>query len=509
MTAETNELLRHRRLVDALKEPSVYAHPVVDVVVHETHISSVVVAGDFAYKLKKPLDLGFLDFRDLAARQHYCQEELRVNARLAPAIYRQVVTVTVDAAGVHIDGPGEVVDYAVCMERFDQSELLGSIADRAPLPPSLIGRLAEVLVEFHGSADVTEGTYGDARYVQRTTESELVALEGMTLPEQARETLSTVGPALRELVESVRPALEARYREGAIRECHGDLHLDNLLARNGDVVAFDAIEFAPELRWIDTASDIAFPVMDLFRRGLAPPARHLRSRYLELSGDYASLRVLPFYTAYRALVRAKVTAIQQTQSGATPDAASLLPYLTIAEEVLTPDTPKLLITHGLSGSGKSTVAQEWVEQAGVIRLRSDVERKRLFGLAPNDDSGSAMDAGIYTGEATARTYDRLTELARGVLRAGYTPLVDATFLRASEREQCHDLAAAEGAAFGILALDVPEATLRERLRQRAAMAGEASEADERVLDHQLERVEPLTATERGHCLGLAPHGLDG
>ena len=185
------------------------------------------------------------------------------------------------------------------------------------------------------------------------------------------------------------------------------------------------------------------------------------------------------------------------------------PYLTIAEEVLTPDTPKLLITHGLSGSGKSTVAQEWVEQAGVIRLRSDVERKRLFGLAPNDDSGSAMDAGIYTGEATARTYDRLMELARRVLRAGYTPLVDATFLRASERHQYHDLAAAEGAAFGILALDVPEATLRERLRQRAAMAGEASKADGRVLDHQLERLEPLTATERDHCLGLEPHGVDG
>lgn len=499
-----DELAAHRARVDAMRRPGLYQHAAEDISVHETHISSVVLAGDYAYKLKKPLDLGFLDFRSLAARRYYCEEELRVNSRLAPAIYRSVVALTDDDGGLAIDGHGEVVDYAVCMERFDQSELLSHVVEAAPPPGWLVDRTADVLADFHGSAPVADPDYGRASAIQAVALANLDALGEMALPHPAAEALAGVAAGFRDRAQEVGPALERRHRDGAIRECHGDLHLDNILVRNGEVMAFDAIEFSPELRWIDTASDIAFPVMDLFRRGLPEAGRRLRSRYLETRGDYSALAVWPFYTAYRALVRAKVEAIKQGQEGGAPSAGALMPYLTVAEEALIPDPPRLLITHGLSGSGKSTVAQAWVEQQGVIRLRSDVERKRLFGLSPDADSGSGLDAGIYTAEATEKTYWRLGELARMTLRAGYTPLVDATFLRAAERQRLQSVADEEGADFGILALETDEATLRERLRRRAEQAGEASEADERVLDQQLASVEPLTDAERGHCLGPYP-----
>jgi len=462
------------------------------------------LAGDFAYKLKKPLDLGFLDFRSLASRKHYCAEELRVNARLAPAVYRRVAAITEDDAGIQLDGSGEVVDYAVCMVRFDQSELLGRIVEDGGLTDAIINQLADVLARFHQEAAVASGDYGHAAGIQQVALVNLDALTAMTLPQRLRDGVDRVEPQLRERAQQMAPALEQRQRQGAIRECHGDLHLENVLYRDGEVMAFDAIEFAPELRWIDTASDIAFPIMDLFRRGEVAAARRLRNRYLEMGGDYEALRVLPFYVAHRALIRAKVTAIQQAESGGMPEEASLAPYISLAQGALTADTPRLLITHGLSGSGKSTVAQDWVEQAGVIRLRSDVERKRLFGLAPDADSASGLDGGIYTTAATEQTYERLAELARLVLGAGYTALVDATFLRQGEREQFHEVARSAGADFGILALTADEATLRQRLRQRAADAGEASEADERVLDQQLEHVEALTATEREHCVAPEP-----
>jgi aminoglycoside phosphotransferase family enzyme/predicted kinase len=504
MAQDSDELAGHRRRIAALCDPALYAHAVTEVVVHETHISSIVLAGEFAYKLKKPLDLGFLDFRSLAAREHYCAEELRVNARLAPALYQRVVAITADDNGLHLDGPGEVVDYAVCMVRFDQSELLGHIVEDGGLSDGLVDELADVLTRFHQQAAIASDDYGQAATVQDRALENLDSLERMSVPPRTREALDTLGPAFRERARAMAPALAERQRQGAVRECHGDLHLENLLVRDGEVMAFDAIEFAAELRWIDTASDMAFPVMDLLRRGEAAAARRLRNRYLETGGDYEALRVLPFYVAYRALVRAKVTAIQQEQSQGSPDEASLMPYLRLAQDTLVPDSPRVLVTHGLSGSGKSTVSQAWVEQAGVIRLRSDVERKRLFGLAPDAASASGLDSGIYTAQATGETYDRLAELARLVLRAGYTPLVDATFLRRAERDQLHEVARAEGADFNILALTADEATLRERLRRRAAEAGEASEADERVLDHQLRHVEALTDSERAHCLGPEP-----
>jgi aminoglycoside phosphotransferase family enzyme/predicted kinase len=499
-----DELTAHRARVAALADPAVYDHPVDQVVVHETHISSVVLAGDYAYKLKKPLDLGFLDFRELAARRYYCQEELRVNARLAPAIYRAVVALTEGPEGLRIDGEGEVVDYAVCMERFDQSELLGQVVATAAPPGWLMDRMGDVLADFHAEAPVAGSAWGQADAIQEVALGELDALKAMALPDAAADALASLATGFRERVQAAGPALDQRRRDGAVRECHGDLHLDNVLVRGGAVMAFDAIEFSPELRWIDTANDMAFPVMDLFRRGLPAAARRLRSRYLEACGDYGALTVLPLYTAYRALVRAKVAAIKEGQAGGTPSAQALMPYLATADQALVPDAPRVLITYGLSGSGKSTVSQKWVEQEGVIRLRSDVERKRLYGLRADADSGSGLDAGIYTAEATERTYERLAELARSVLRAGFTPLVDATFLRSSERQRLQAVAADEGADFAIIALENDETTLRQRLRQRAAEAGEASEADERVLERQLAHVEPLGESERRHCIGPDP-----
>ncbi|MCO6440082.1 MAG: AAA family ATPase [Nitrococcus mobilis] len=499
-------LAEHRRRVAALQRAQGWPQPAEKVEVIETHISTVLLGGDYAYKLKKPVDLGFLDFTGLDRRHYYCMEEVRLNRRLAPHVYLDVVPVTEDASGSRLGGTGEVVDYAVKMRRFPQAALLGNRAQRGALEYELIERLADKLADFHAATAIaTDPLYGAPDRISQRALENFGALERNFAGQKQAVRLHRLRIWVQEAAQRLTAAFARRQREGHVRECHGDLHLDNIIAWDGELAAFDCIEFAPDLRWIDTANDIAFTVMDLYFRAQPVAAHHLLNAYLERSGDYSALEVIPFYSVYRALVRAKVDTLSLEERCATLEARQVTlervdRYLALAEYLAQPDPAHLVITFGVAGSGKSTAAQALVERFGCIRLRSDVERKRLLGLAKYAHTGSSLGGGAYTHAQTQQTYARLRALAAGVLSAGFVPIVDATFLDRAQRRRFAELAEARQAGFAILALEVPPAQLRWRIAQRCTEGRDASEADLSVLEQQLEQCESLDAGEREHAI---------
>ena len=499
-------------LVQALMRPGVLPGSEAGVELIETHISWVLLAGDYAWKLKKPLDLGFLDFSTVERRREACEAELRLNRRTVPELYEAVVPVWCVGEGVRVDGDPPAAgagpdDYLVRMRRFEQSALLAYRLAAGALTPELFDRLARHVADFHAAAAVAkpgEG-FGDAAAVLAPVRQNFAQVRERIEDPALLAELARVEAWAEAQAVMLAPVFDARLAEGRVRECHGDLHLGNLIVLEGEPRLFDAIEFSAELRWTDVVADIAFLVMDLQLRGRNLLANRFLNAWLERSGDYAGLRLLPWYVSYRAMVRAKIAAIRASQvdgEARTQSVAECARYLALAAAQARPTAPALLIASGVSGSGKSSQSQPLVEQCGVIRVRADVERKRLFGLDAEVASGSALGGGLYSAEATARTYARLAELARAVVAAGYPVLVDATFLKRAQRRSLAELAEALGVPFVILAFDAPSEVLRERVRRRAEAGKDASEADVAVLDAQLRAREPFEEEELARVLSI-------
>lgn len=470
----------------------------------DTHISSVVLAGDLAYKLKKPLDLGFLDFLSLQARHRACLEELRLNRRLAPQIYLRVSAVTGSIEAPRIDGDGPVIDWAVCMRRFDPDAILSRLVDR--IDGQLIETLATEVARFHQTIARCDpaASFGSADAAYAPMTQNLAHIE-----RHVPKTAATLAPlkawtaAQRRRLGSV---LEARKQAGHVRECHGDLHLGNVALIDDRPVVFDAIEFNPGLRWIDTISDTAFMTMDLQERARPDLAYRYLSRYLQHTGDYEGLSVLRFYEVYRALVRAKIAAIRVGQSDLDAPTrrsvcAELDAYLAFARRLTVPRHGAVIITVGVSGSGKSHLSRSLPDSLPAVCLRSDLERKRLLGVDPVSD---ATEHGAYTPESTARTYARLDSLTREVVGAGYVAVVDATFLRRAQRAGFRDLAASLEVPFVIIDCDAPPEVLRERLLNRRERRDNVSDADLAVLEMQLAGREPLAPEESLRCIAVRP-----
>jgi hypothetical protein len=458
----------------------------------ETHVSWVLLCGALAYKLKKPLRLGFLDFTSVQARRHACEEEVRLNRRLAPNLYIDVVTVRGTPPEPRWHGSGPVIDHAVRMRRFPDGALFTERLAAGGLTGAHVDRLARRIAAFHEAAPVAEadGPYGRPPDIEAAARQVLEALA-------LHESDGALIPLSRWLDEEARrlaPVWEARRERGRVREVHGDLHLANAVVVDGDVLAFDCIEFDPALRWIDVASDAAFVVMDFLARGRRDFAFRFLDGWLERTGDHAGLPVLRHYAVYRALVRALVARLRGAPVPGEPD------YPALARRLAGPGDARLMITHGVSGSGKSFVAQRVLEQAGAVRLRSDVERKRLFGLGPLQRSATLVPGGIYTEDATRRTFATLHERARLALQSGYPTLVDAAFLRARERDSFRALAAELHVPFAILYCHARPEALRHRVEQRQRQGRDASEADVAVLEHQLETHEPLGEAERREAI---------
>lgn len=489
-----------RRLVEALRQPACYDHPCRDIEVVETHLSWVVLTGPYAYKLKKPVDLGFADFSTLALRRAACEQELRLNRRLAPLLYRDVVAITGTPEAPRVGGDGLVLEHAVRMVQFGQGDLAGAQLRAGRLGASHVDRLAADVAAFHASVPWAGGSAG-----RGAPESTHLALRGTLARLRA---MPGWGARLEPLVrwcerrfEAIAPALEQRRRAGCVRECHGDLHLGNMALLDGRLVMFDCIEFNPALRWIDTASDIAFTVMDLAHHGAPALAHRFLNAYLEATGDHGALNVLDYFLVYRALVRADVAAIRATQRARQrePRAAALAEaraYLALARRYTRRPQPALIITHGVAGSGKTTLAQQLLERHGLIRVRSDVERKRLFRLDPFARTGPDAGQGLYDRAATAATYAALRDRAALVVQAGYGVVVDATFLRRDQRAAFAELARRLGCPFRILACTARASTLRARVAGRCIAREDASDATPAVVDQQLAACEPPGPGER-------------
>jgi aminoglycoside phosphotransferase family enzyme/predicted kinase len=487
------------QLVQSLQSPCAYNHPVRHIRLLETHISWVILTGEYAYKLKKPVNLGFLDFSTLEQRYFYCQEEIRLNRRLAPELYLGVVPITGTAEAPSMAGTGRPIEFAVQMREFPQEALLSHVLQRRELMPHHIDSLAREIAGFHSRIGIAspDSPFGNPEVVHQATEE---CLAHLTPGDQSNALVEHIKSWCQTEFDARRDEFLKRKQLGFVRECHGDTHLGNMLLLDCRPVLFDCIEFNERFRWIDVLSEIAFTVMDLEDRGNPAAARRFLSEYLEETGDYGGLFVFRYYLVYRALVRAKVTSIRLDQEDVLPDERKALltefdGYVDLAERYTRPPRPILAITHGPSGSGKSTVAMAVVEELGAVRVRSDVERKRLLGLKPLERT-DRIAADVYSAAATDRTYTRLAELVSAAVRAGYPVVADATFLKRSQRQQFHRLATELDVPFVILDLQASENDLRRRVTQRVMAGGDASEADLAVLTQQLATREPLDGEEQ-------------
>lgn len=490
--------------IEGLRCPDAYEHPVDSVVLAETHISWVLLAGEFAYKIKKPVDFGFLDFTTLERRKFYCEEELRLNRRYAPDLYLAVVPVTGDTARPRIGGPGVPLDYAVKMRRFDPSQTFDHLASAQTLRPAYLDALAETLAAFHASTAraTPEDDHGLPDHQRRAAEFNFTTIRP-NLDDAADIARLEVLHAWTHEEYARREALFwQRKREGFIRECHGDLHLGNIVLMDGNPTLFDGIEFNEDLRWIDVLNELAFLVMDLESNGATKLAWRLLNHYLAIAGDYEGMALFDYYRLYRALVRAKIALLTRSEIADVHDRAALLAryrtYVDYGVHLISPRKARLFITYGLSGSGKSYLSGQLAQALPAIHLRSDVERKRLAGLAMRARTHSAEASDVYGAEMTEKTYRRLVDLAEILLNAGYSVTVDATFLRREQRDEQRQLAERCGADFLILDCRAPDELLRQRIQERAATGRDPSEADSSILDYQMVIREPLADDEWGY-----------
>ena len=485
--------------IHELLAPEAFPHPVSAITLRETHISWVILTGPFAYKIKKAVKFDFIDSLTLQRRRHLCEEELRLNRRLAPDLYVDVVAITRKNGCIAIDGDGAAIEYAVRMQQFSASDELPALLTTRDVKVAQMEALAESLAQFHLNATVAAPTQAPAK-----TELMYQSVFG-NLAQLLTHLSGEYSSALNRLIDwthdtaqALEPAFEARERSGFVRECHGDLHAANIVRWHGQLVPFDAIEFEPKLRWIDVISDVAFLVMDLASHERTDLASALLSRYLEVTGDYDGVRVLPFYAAYRALVRAKIDALaaEQLPSQAAELRQRLQRRIRAALTWTTRRQPTLVLMHGASGSGKSWLSRQLVPELGAIRIRSDLERKRLAGRQATQPSAASVREGIYAPQFTHRTYGRMVDCAENCLRAGFDVVVDASFLEVTDRELFRGLAKRFGALCLIVSCQADPITLAQRIEERSAGHSDPSDATLSVLDTQLRAMQPFESSEQ-------------
>ncbi len=487
-------------LIRAMLNPAVYGHPVTRVRLIETHISWVLLTGAFAFKIKKPVSLGFADFSTLEKRRAACDEELRLNKRLASRMYLGVVPIHGSVDEPKLFDSGDVIEYAIKMRQFPDENRLDRFTDDGRLNEDMVRDLAREVAEFHSRVPIA----GPAQHAQESERRFADIADNF-------ETINSLygdradGKLLGELREwSLDSLIENgdRFRkrrgDGFVRECHGDMHLANMAYLDDKVTIFDALEFNPELRWIDVMSEVAFVIMDLVHHERPDLASVFLSTYLEGTGDYEGLALLRHFLVYRAMVRAKVSAIRASQETADADARRQAledtgVFIDLAGRCMDyGGDPFMLITCGVSGSGKTLLSGRLVGQLDAVRIRSDVERTRQ--PAPGGDR--------YSSAARHRTYERLESCADKILAAGLAVIVDATFLDRQHRTRFWNLANEYSAPFCILCPVAPRDELARRVTARQAAGTDASEATVPVLERQLEDMDPLSSAEREFALEI-------
>ena len=484
-------------LVEQLMLPAAFDYPVKSVERIETHISWVILTDRYAYKIKKPLLLDFLDFSNLERRHYYCDEELRLNRPWASDIYLDVVAITDDAGQAKFGGSGPTIEYAVRMRRFDQDMRLDHQLAMGQLTVKDMRDLATAVATRHMAAPVVSSKFRQ-RVLEMTIQQmrdNFAALDGHVEPNCMSSLLEWTEHELR----AAAGVFEQRFDDGFARDCHGDLHLANLVRMPDGIRAFDCIEFSEDLRRIDVVCDIAFLLMDLVAKDRSDLAAHFLNRYLEHCGDYAGVALLDMYFVYRCLVRAKVAVIGSQECDVEKERlrhiAAADRYCRIALQQTSKPAATLIIMFGLSGSGKTWVSERLMAALPAIRLRSDVERKRLSGLSETADSGSDINKGIYTEHSSRDVYDHLLKLAKTILTARHNVILDAAFLHAADRNLALKMADSCGFAAVIVAVHAPISLMQERLKERGHNAVDASDAGLDVLEYQRSVAQSPAAAE--------------
>jgi aminoglycoside phosphotransferase family enzyme/predicted kinase len=504
-------------LIEALSNPAVYPHPVEQVEVRQTHISVVFLAGAHAYKLKKPVNPGFLDFTTVAKRLHFCREEIRLNRRLAPDVYLDVVPVVRTATGLQFEGKGEVLEWAVKMQRLPDEATILERLRRGEVGVELIESLARKIASFHRTAETNEriAAFGRFDAVAR------IILD--VLPQSASQVGITVSQTVFDRIRvrtqatlsRLRPLIESRAARGIPRDTHGDLHLEHIYyfpdkEPPADLVIIDCIEFNERFRFTDPVADMAFAVMDLVFHGRRDLARAFANAYFLAADDEAGRALLPLYTAYRAMVRGTVEAlllgekeVPESERAAARERARAHWLLALSELEEPGRKPCLLLVAGLPGTGKTTLAQGLVGNAGFCVVRSDVMRKDLAGLCSQEPAPPQLREALYTQEWNARTYAACLRRAEELLFAGKRVIVDATFREEKQRQTFLEAAVRWGVPGGILLCRTEPETVRKRLERRQR---DASDADWAIYLLVAQNWEKVGVSTRGVCQFISTEG---
>lgn len=471
-------------VIAGLLRPEAYPHPADALRLHETHGAWVILAGAYAYKLKKPVNFGFFDFSTFERRAADAEEEVRLNRRLAPATYLGVVDVVERDGGVRVGGPGRVLERAVWMRRLPADGMLKALLERDAATTGLIRRIARMVAAFHARAATgpgvdEHGAYANVQHHWRENFDQIKPFVGTVIP--AGE-LGAIEQYVDDFLRREEALLERRVAAGRVRDGHGDLHAASICLVGGQLVIFDCIEFAPRYRCLDVAAEVAFLAMDLDHAGRPDLAWTFVAEYVRASGDAELLELLDFYKCYRAFVRGKVLSLRLPQmvgddaegERITREARAYLDLASVYAGGI--PRPFLLVTSGLPGSGKSTLGRALSQRVGALQLSTDMLRKQAAGLAPTARAGGAFGSGIYTADRSRRTYAALRRRASRWLRRGVSVALDGTYGDPRERRLARALARRTSAHFLLVLTRCDEATTRRRLQGRALDAARVSDA---------------------------------
>ncbi|MGB3310008.1 MAG: AAA family ATPase [Nodosilinea sp.] len=481
-------------LIQQMCQPEFYSHPVAEPIrLLQTHVSYVLLTGDYAYKLKKPVNFGFLDYSTLEKRHHFCHEELRLNQRGAGPLYLEVVAIG-QVGDTYQLGSGTPVEYAVKMVQFPQDTLLSALYDRGELTDALMEELAVAVADFHLGAETSDHirSFGAVEQIRQAFDENYAQTEGFVGGPQTQSQFDGTKAYTDSFFVAHPDLFERRVAQNWIRACHGDLHLNNLCRWRDRLYLFDCIEFNEPFRYVDVMYDVGFVVMDLLSKDCAGLATVFLNHYIERTGDWEGVQLLPLYISRQAYVRAKVTSFllgdpsvdEDTKRQASETAAG---YYRLAWSVCQPRSGRIYLMAGLSGSGKSTTAGLLASQINAIHLRSDAVRKHLAEV-PLDRRG---DDSLYTPAMTEQTYDRLLTLGIALAQAGYPVILDAKYDRASLRQNAIERIQSAELPLAILHCTAPTTVLEQRVRDRA---GDIADATVAVLQRQ--HMEPFTESEQ-------------
>jgi uncharacterized protein len=492
-------------LIRQMLQPDFYPHPVQEPVqVLQTHISYVFLTGEYAYKVKKPVNFGFLDFASLEKRRYFCHEELRLNRRLSPDLYLAVLPI-IENSGQYWLGAVDTIEiaaeYALQMRQFPQEMLLSHLFQDGKLTPALVQQLAMQVAAFHASVATSPEVYGSVAAVQQVDINNYAISAAFVGASQTQQQLDETRAFTTQFFERHADWFAQRQIEGKIRECHGDLHLNNVCVYQDNIQIFDCIEFNQEFRNIDVIYDTAFLVMDLAFRGRADLANLFLNTYLEQTGDYRGAALLPLYLSMRAYIRGKVNSLALNDPAiSAPEKAEFLQrgqaYYRQAWEYSRRSQGRIILMSGLSGSGKSTVARLLAQKFNAIHVRSDAVRKHLADI-PLHQRGDA--SGIYTPEMTQKTYGALLELGLLLAQQGWTVVLDAKYDRQALRQPVLEEAIAAHIPLKIVRCTAPMEVLRDRLNRRT---NDIADATAELLDSQTKAAEPLTDSEKAVAITL-------